>query len=146
MQLVQKNKPIRQLRKSLAEDYSAIMLGKKMSGSTTEAVRKLGGELRRIKSIKSGQLSSTGEGGVSVKLALILEAFNDSAKQTNLNIEKISVTAKNITITGDTSSRSNTLKMLQEIKSRMAVQQERLGSKDNRDTFSITVVPKTRER
>jgi hypothetical protein len=146
MQLAQRNKPIRQLRKNLAQDYSAVMLGKKMPGSTTEAVRKLGSELRRIKSIKSGQLSSTGEGGISAKLALILEAFNDSAKQTNLNIERVSVTAKSITITGDTSSRSNTLKMLKEIKSRMVVQQERLGSKDNRDTFSVTVVPKKRER
>lgn len=146
MQLIQKNKPVRQLRKNLAEDYSAVMMGKEIPGNTREAVRKLGSELRRIKSIKSGQLSGTGEGGIPAKLAVVLEAFNDSAKQTDLNIDKVSVTAKHITIKGDTSSRSNTLKLLKDIKSRMTVQQERLGSKDNRDTFSITAVPKRRGR
>ena len=124
---------------------AASLCSSKRYAIPAHRVKKLGTELRRIKSIK-GQLGSTGEEGVSAKLTRILKAFNKIAKSTKLDIEKITITTKNITITGSTSSRSNTLKMLQEVKSEMVVQQERLGSKDNRDTFSITVVPKKPER
>ncbi|MDD5011826.1 MAG: hypothetical protein PHQ00_06860, partial [Phycisphaerae bacterium] len=148
VQLIQKNKPIRQLRKKLAEDYSDVMPGKKMPDSTAQVIKNLQGEIRRIRSIKNDQIGSSGEGSVSAKLAAVLAAFNsdDVTKHTNLNIEMITITGKNRTIRGDTSSRANTLKLLQKIREKMDVQQEQLGNKENRDTFSITVVPKAHTR
>lgn len=66
-------------------------------------------------------------------------AFNEVAKPTDLNIEKITVTEKKISIKGDTSSQSSTLKLLKEIKKTMYIEAERLGTKNNRNTFSITI-------
>lgn len=148
IQLIHKNRPVKQLHRKLAEDYSDVMLGKKMSDNTTQAIRSLESELRRIKSVKSGPFGASGDNSVPAQLALVLSAFNnkDMAKQTNLNIDRISITGRNIIISGDTSSRANTVKLLTEIKTLMDVQQEQLGNKDNRDTFNITAVIKSQTR
>jgi len=140
-QLLQRNKYRSQLRGIFQKEYATIMFGKKPPAKSNP-VKKLEGELRRIRDVKSGQLSITGEESVSAKLTLVLEAFNKCAAQTNLKIDKISITSKNITIAGDTSSRKNTLKLLEAIKDKMVVSSERHESKGGRDTFSITVVPK----
>jgi hypothetical protein len=140
-QLLQKNKYRSQLREIFQKEYSTIMFGKKPAVKSNP-VKKLAGELRRIRDVKSGQLSITGEESVSAKLTLVLEAFNKCAAQTNLKIDKISITSKNITIAGDTSNRKNTLKLLKAIKDKMVISSERHDSKGGRDTFSITVVPK----
>jgi hypothetical protein len=115
----------------------------KMPSSLTIARDRLRRERNRIKNVKSGQLSATGEKSISAKLTAVLEAFNNVASRTDLNVEKVSITTKNISITGDTSNRSNTLRLLKEIKEIMNVEQERLGTKSGRDTFSITVAPKS---
>jgi len=140
-QLLQKNKYSSQLREKFEKEYSTIMFGKKPPAKSNP-VKKLAGELRRIRDVKSGQLSITGEESISAKLTLVLEAFNKCSAQTNLKIDKISITSKNITIAGDTSSRKNTLKLLKAIKDKMVISSERHDSKGGRDTFSITVVPK----
>ena len=140
-QLLQKNKYRSQLRKKFEKEYSTVMFGKKPPAKSNP-VKKLAGELRRIRDVKSGQLSITGEESISAKLTLVLEAFNKCAAQTNLKIDKISITSKNITIAGDTSSRKNTLKLLKAIKDKMVISSERHDSKGGRDTFSITIVPK----
>ncbi|GAI16244.1 unnamed protein product, partial [marine sediment metagenome] len=105
-------------------------------------VNKLRGELRRIRDVKSGQFSVTGEESIAAKVTLVLEAFNKCAAQTNLKIDKISLTAKNIRLEGDTSSRKNTLKLLEAIKGKLEILQYRYDLKSGRDSFSITVVPK----
>jgi len=141
LQLLQKNKYRNQLRRKFEQEYSTVMLGKKPP-LKSNPVKKLAGELRRIRDVKSGQLSITGEESISAKLMLVLEAFNKCAAQTNLKIDKISITGKNITIGGDTSSRKNTLTLLEAIKDKMVISSERHDSKSGRDTFSITIVPK----
>ncbi len=142
LQLLQKNKPRSQLREKFAKQYSAVMLGKKLPAKS-DPVKKLAGELRRIESVKSGQLSATGEKSVSAKLTSVLEAFNSCTAQTNLKIDKISIIAKNIRIEGNTSSRKNTLKLFEAIKKcRMDISQQNLSEKSGRDVFSITVLPK----
>lgn len=145
IRLMQKNKPVRQLHKRFAEEYSAVMLGAKMPGKSANALRKLRSTRNKIKSARSGASGFGDQKTIPAKLTAILASFNAVAKKTNLNIEKISITSKNITVSGDTSSRANTLRLLAEIKKTMNVQQERLGSKDRRDTFSITVIPKGRQ-
>lgn len=144
MPLYRANKDHSELRKKLAKDYLAVMLNeKKLPAETREAVRKLGSELRRIESVRSGQISVTGEKSISAKLTSVFEAFNKCAAQTKLNVNSISITAKSISISGDTSSRANTLKL------RKAIADAKLGSlqehlkrtKSGRDGFSITITP-----
>lgn len=143
LKLMQKNKPVKLLHRRFAADYTAALPDRKMPSQLTRARDDLKKERNRIKSVRSGQLSTTGEKSIPAKLTTVLEAFNAVASKINLNIEKISITDKNIIITGDTSSRSNTLELLNEIKKTMNVQQTNLGTKGARDTFSITTVPKT---
>ena len=140
--LMQKNKPVKLLRARFAADYAdALPEKQKMPARLTTARNDLKRALDRIKRVKSGQ--ATDEESVSARLTLILQAFNAVASNTDLNIDKITITGKNIIVTGDTSNRSNTLKLLAQIKKMMDVQQENVGNKGGRDTFSITAVPKT---
>lgn len=141
MQLFQKNRYRKQLRAKFERQYSAVMFGEVPPKSNP--AQKLARELRRIRDVKSGQLSVTGEESVSAKLTLVLEAFNKCAAQTNLNIDSISITTKTISITGETSSRRNTLKLFEAIESgKLDVLTQRLDAKGGRDNFRITVAPR----
>jgi hypothetical protein len=141
-QLMQKNKYRGRLSKKFGAQYSLVMMGEKLPTKTSPA-KKLAAELRRIKDVKSGQLSVTGEESVSAKLTLIFEAFNKCAERTGLSLDSVSITSKSITIAGETSSRDNTLKLFDAIKAvGMDILQQRLDSKAGRDNFRITVVPK----
>ncbi len=131
------------LRDRFAKAYSAAMPGQELSDKTRmrDAVRKLGGLLRGLEREKKGLI--TDEESVSSKLTLVLNAFNKCATQTNLNIKSISITAKDISITGDTSNRRNTLAFFDTVrKSGLEISKEAFGAKGARDTFTITVVPK----
>ncbi|MBN1796436.1 MAG: hypothetical protein JW804_07170 [Sedimentisphaerales bacterium] len=139
--MMKKNRPVRLLHKKFAEDYQGVMLDKKMPSKSSEAVRKLQNELRRIQNLKKGLDVGGGE-SVTAKLTSLLAAFNKVAKDTNLNIEKITITDKNISVMGDTANQSSTLKFLTEIKKIMNVESERLGTDRNRSTFTITIGPK----
>lgn len=142
LQLFRNNRNRGRLRDKFQKQYSAVMFGKKLPTKSKEAARALGSELRRIENVKKGLLSVTGEESVSAKLTLVLEAFNKCAAQTDLNIDSISVTTRNIVIAGDTSSRRNTLKLFDALKGKMNISQQRLDTKGGRDNFSITVTPK----
>jgi hypothetical protein len=142
LQLWQKNKYRSQLYEKFEKQYSAVMFGKKPPPKSNP-VKKLEGELKRIENVKKGLLSVTGEESISAKLTLVLEAFNKCAEQTNLNIDSISITTRTISITGDTSSRENTLKLFDAIRqSKLEILQQDLDAKGGRDNFSITVTPK----
>jgi len=141
LQLLHKNKYRSQLREKFEKQYSAVMLGEKPPAKSSPA-KKLAGELRRIMDIEGGRLSATGEESMLAKLTLVLESFNKCASQTKLNVDKISITAKNIRIEGNTSSRSNTLKLFKAIKDKLEILQYRYDLKGGRDNFTLTVVPK----
>jgi hypothetical protein len=107
------------------------------------ALRKLGSELRRIKDAKKGLITIKGEKSISSKLTLVLTAFNKCAKQTNLNIKSVTITARDIIITGDTSSRQNTQKFFNAVRnSELEILRPSYELKGGRDGFSITVEPK----
>ena len=130
------------IRNRFAKDYAVVMPGQKPPGGTA-AVRKLESELRRIEAEKKGVF--TDEKSISSNLTLALTAFNDNecAKQTNLNIDTITVTTKNIIITGDTSGRQNTLKFFEVLgKNGLENLKFNFSLKGGRDNFNITVVPK----
>ncbi len=137
------NKYRRATREKFAKDYSAVMLGKKPPEGTA-AVRELGKELRRIRDAKKGLITIKGEKSISSKLTLVLTAFNKCAAQTNLNIKSISITARDIIITGETSSRQNTQKLFKAVRANgLEILREAYDLKGGRDSFSITVMPKT---
>ena len=141
LQLLQENKHRSRLRDKFDKQYSAVMFSKKLPAKSDPA-KKLAGELRRIKAVKQGQWSITGDKSISAKLTLVLEAFNKCAKDTGLKIDSISITSKSISIAGDTSSRRNTLKLRRAIEAgKLGSLQDRLESKGSRDSFHITIVP-----
>lgn len=133
----------RQLRGKFEKDYSAVMLGKSLPAKNKDAVKQLSKALRHTRDVKKGLLSVTGEEAISAKLTLVLEAFNKCAKETDLYVDKISIAAKSINITGSTSSRKNTLKLFDSMKEKLMILQERHDLKAGRDNFSMTVVPKS---
>jgi hypothetical protein len=143
IQLVDINRNSNTLRGKFAKDYSAVYLEKLEDDETfRDATRNLGKLLRNIEAEKKGLI--TDEKSISSRLTLVLAAFNKCAAKTNLNIDTINITSRDISIIGDTSSRQNTTKFFEEIsKSGLEIVQERYGTKGNRDTFSIKVEPKT---
>ncbi|MDD5326252.1 MAG: hypothetical protein PHY02_00375 [Phycisphaerae bacterium] len=141
LQLFQQNSYRHRLNKKFQQQYASVMFGKKPPPKTNP-VKKLEGELRRIENVRQGLLSVTGEESISAKLTMVLDAFNKCAKQTDLNIDSITVTTRTISIAGDTSSRPNTLKLFDAIReSRLAILQQYLDAKGGRDNFSITIEP-----
>ena len=142
LRLFQKNKPRKLLIDKFNSQYSAVMFGK-APPQKKNPVGKLSRELNRIRDIKSGKLAATGQESVSAKMTLILSAFNKCASNTKLSIDRVSITSKSINITGDTSSRKNTLKLFDEIKkSGLEIVGNRIDSKGGRDVFAITVATK----
>ena len=142
MPLLKENEYRSDLRKKFAKDYLDVLPGEEeLPTKFRDAVRRLSSEDRRIQNQQSGR-SDTGEESMMSKLALVLEAFNKCAKPTNLKINKVSVTTKNIRIQGDTSSRSNTNKLFATVKEKLEIVQFNYDLKSGRDVFSMTVVTK----
>jgi hypothetical protein len=136
------------LQNKFEPQYFAVMPGSKQLPNTfSEAVRKLGSELRRIRDVRSGLISIKGEKSVSAKLTLVLEALNKCAAQTDLNIDSISITTTAISITGETSSASSTQKLREAIiEKKLGNLQERVSpAKSGRNSFSITITPEKRD-
>ena len=85
---------------------------------------------RRIKDAKSGQLNFANRQTVTAKLTLVLEAFNKCASQVHLNIDSSAISASVINITGDTSSRENTLKLFDALRAgKLDILKQQLDSK-----------------
>ena len=141
-QLFTANKYRGMVNSRFAQEYKAVTQ-EKLSGNfkIREAVRKLGSLLRRVEREKKG-LSPDDE-SISSKLTLVLAAFNKCAAQTNLNIKSVTVTSRDVIITGDTASRQNRQRLFDEIrKGGLEIQREGYDSKAGRESFSITIAPK----
>lgn len=142
MYALQFNKYRGALRGKFAKEYSAVMFGQAAPGNSKEAVRRLSTALRRAKDAQKGGVSLTGEEIVAGKLTLVLQAFNKCAAATGLNIDSVSITDKAITISGDTSSPDNTLKVFEALKQTgLNVLQQRIASEGGRNSFNVTVEP-----
>jgi hypothetical protein len=142
IQLFQKNKDKNALSAKFAKDYSAVMLGQKPPDKAG-ALRKLGSELRRITAAKKGLITIEGEKSISSKLTMVLAAFNKCAKKTDLNIKSVNITAKNITIIGDTSRRQNTLIFFETLRNNgLDVLEPGYEQKGARDHFHTSVALK----
>jgi hypothetical protein len=106
----------------------------------SEAVRRLKSEINRIKDVKSGMLSATGEDSVEAKLAYLFEAINSVPNNVDIDIEKIAVTTQAMSITGSTSSRGY-LELFSAVDKhpKLTRGQSSYQSKDNRDYFRLTI-------
>ena len=142
-QLFSVNKDRDNLRSKFAKDYAEVTLGQLSADlKIKDAVRELGRLQRRIENEKKGL--SPEDKPLSSNLTLVLTAFNKCAAQTDLNIDTITITAKDIMITGDTSNRQSRQKFFDTVRNnKLEIIQERYQSKDNRENFSIKVTPKT---
>jgi cell division protein FtsL len=142
-QLFSVNKDRDRLRSKFAKDYTEVTLEQLSADSKIEnAVKELERLQRRIKDEKKGVY--TDKKPISSNLTLVLTAFNECAEQTNLNIETITITAKDIMITGDTSNRQNRQKFFDTVrKNGLEIIREGYSLKDNRENFRITVTPKS---
>ena len=141
-QLFSANRDSSKIRSEFAEDYKDVAL-EKLSDNLTikDAVGKLGSIQRHIERERKGLTAD--DKSISSKLALVLTAFNKCAAQTNLNIKSLTVTKRDIIITGDTSGRQNTLKFFDVLgKSGLENLRPNFSLKGGRDNFNITVVPK----
>lgn len=140
--LMSRNKDNRKLNAKFAENYKSVMLGQKPE-DIKSAVKKLGTEKRRLEEAKKGLITIKGEKSISSKLTLVLTAFNACAAQTNLNIKSITIATKDIIVTGDTSSRQNTLKFFDTLRSNgLDVLRTNFDIKGGIDNFNITLAPK----
>jgi hypothetical protein len=143
-QLLKVNRYRTALRDRFTPQYFAVMLGsKQLPAKFSEAVNRLGTELRRMTAVKSGLYSIQGEESVSSKLTVLLEALNKSAAQADINIDSILITTKSISITGDTPNPNGTQKLREALMgAKMGNLQDRLAStQSGRHSFSITIVP-----
>jgi len=139
--LIKQNGYRKELKQKFEKDYSSVMLGRKMS-FRVDPVRKLQLELKRIEAEKSGQLSLTGQASIATKLTLLFQAFNSKASAIDLQINKVSIHAKNISFDGSTANRKNTLQLFQIIKEyKMEILQQKLDAIGGRDNFRLTIAP-----
>ena len=116
MNLYSVNRDIKKARAKFSKNYELVMGKRLKSGTPTRtAIKNLGYELNDVKKRSQG-IITTGA-SISSKLTLVLKAFNESTKQTGLKIKSIDINEKNITISGYVSSRPNTTKFIDILKS-----------------------------
>lgn len=128
------------LREKLEPDYLAVMPGaEKLPSRMGQVIDRLERALRRLEATKGGRVDPK---SISAKLTLVLEALKNCAGQTDLNIDVITLTTESITLTGDTSSRSNTLKVFSAMeKVGLTLQKTGYSQKGQRNTFTLAVEP-----
>jgi len=142
LRLLKTDQYLDRLREKFQQQYATVMMGEKLPTKEGPASR-LKRELVRIQKIKEGQLTAAGEESVSALLSYILETLNETPKAVDLNIESISISPKNITISGDTDKRQNTIKLIAAIDRHPSLETSRFNYdlKNNRDEFHLTITP-----
>ena len=139
MQMLTTNRYRSRLHTKLKGEYAIAMPGQQFP-RTENPVSKLKRERSRIENVKAGFLSAGGDDSVAAKLTFLLEALNNTPKNVDLNIGTITITTKNISVMGNTSSRGY-LKLFGSIDKHPKLQrgQSTYESKNNRDNFRMTV-------
>jgi cell division protein FtsL len=132
------------VREKFAEDYAVAMSNIKLPDNLPikQAVARLSKVKSRLE--KGGPNLTSDENSVESKLAIVLNAFNKSAKQTKLNITKVSIAARSITISGWTSSIENTRKFFSTVRqSGLNIDEENVDpTEPGKNKFNITVALK----
>jgi len=130
------------LRSKFEPDYLAVMLGKtELPPTIKKAVDDLKKDLKNLK-IEKG-IEGAPQESLSAKLALVLQALSTCAARTDLRIDTITVTTRNIHVNGSTSSRSNTINGVFDAmkKAGLKLQDNRVTPEGDRDNFNMTLEP-----
>jgi hypothetical protein len=138
--LLRENRNREALRVKFEPDYLAVMLGKaELPDSMKQAVNDLEKTLRRLKAEKTGV--GMNQESISAKLTSVLQAVNSCAKDTDLNVDSITISESNIIISGATSSRRNTVTKLFPAMEKMGlkVTSQNVNTEGGRDSFSVTL-------
>lgn len=141
-QLFRVNRQRAALRDKLEPDYLAVMLNKKkLPAGMKEAVRDVEGELRRVKRGMGGEW--TDQTSVGAKLTQVLQALNACAKQTDLNVNSITI-GNSIIVNGDTSGRSQQRAVVDALDQAglKAAGPAGVQVKNGRVVFTVSVEPK----
>jgi hypothetical protein len=127
------------LNEKFKAEYSIAMPGAKFV-SSRDAAGKLKREINKIKDVRSGLLSAAGDDSVEAKLTFLFEAVNSVPKNIDVDIEKIAVTTKTMTITGSTSSQGH-LQLFGAVDKhpKLVKANATYEGKDNRDHFRLTI-------
>lgn len=131
------------LHSKLEPDYLAVMLGKtEMPDTVKKAVDDLKKDLKNLK-IEKGIIEGAAQESLSGKLKLVLEALSNCAAKTDLRIDTITISTKNIHVNGSTSSRSNTINGVFDAmkKAGLKLQDNRITTEADRDNFDMTLEP-----
>ena len=109
-----------------------------------EAINKLGTELRTIKELKSGMLTTQGQETVTGLLTYVLEAINSLPSSVDLQLDQIKVTPKAVTLAGNTNKPDSTLALFQKIGASPYLSYTSVNEayKNGRDEFGVTILPK----
>ena len=138
MRLMQVSKDRDQLQERVSKDYATVMRGKPPRGKNP--VEELRREVRRIKDIKSGELSL--QESVLARLAILLKALS-GPNQTNLRIDSMEITTKTIRVDGSTPSLNSTQSLFRTLRdNQLEVTKEEVADKAGRSTFNINISPK----
>lgn len=132
-------KDIAKIEAKFKSEYTIAMPGARFPKSR-EAVRKLKSEINRIKDVKSGLLSASGEDSIETKLTLLFEAFNSVPKNIDIDIDKIAVTTKTMNVTGSTNLGGN-LQLFSAFDKhpKLMKSSATYEPKDGRDNFRLTI-------
>ena len=137
-QMIRVNKQRESLRDKLEADYLPVMPGKKkLPTPMKDAINDLERTLRTLRAEKQG--IGANQESVSARLTLVLQGLNGCARQTDLNISAITITSTSIIITGDTSSRQNTVDVMGEAMKKvgLVIDSHDLHAENDRDAFTI---------
>jgi len=139
LRVMTKNRQRGQLRENLKQQYTAVMDAKSLPG---DFLRKLDGELGRVKAGSS--VRRPGEQSLAELLTFTLEAINSAPGRIDLKIDSISVSPRNIIITGSTRSQQHT-QFFKAVDNhpRLRRDSHTYSQKKNRANFHLTIVPQT---
>ncbi|MBP8302564.1 MAG: hypothetical protein KBE04_00390 [Phycisphaerae bacterium] len=138
MRWVRVNQDTARLQERISKDYAPVMRGPIPKGRNP--VEELRRELRRIKDIRSGELSL--QESVLARLTLLLRAFTGLEK-TELKIDSVDITTKTIRVDGSTKNLSATQTLYKTLQGQFDIIKEQAGDvKAGRSTFGIYLSPK----
>jgi hypothetical protein len=139
MRYMSAGKDIKKLDAKFKNEYVIAMPGGRYTNSR-DAVQRLKREINKIRDVKSGILSASGEDSIEAKLTYLFEMLNSVPVNVDINIEKIAVTTKTMNITGSTNLGGN-LQLFGAVDKhpKLTRGSATYEAKDGRDNFRLTI-------
>lgn len=138
VQMLRVNRNRETLRSKFEPDYLAVMLGKRdLPNSMKSAV----GDLERTRRLIEREKTGIGaDESISARLTQVLQAINSCSTQTDLKIDFITITEKDILINASTRGTSQAVTIVFDAlkKAGFKVESDRVNPKGDRTVFALT--------